>query len=69
MLYEVITVTVLMPVYDAEAFVAAAVDSILGQTFRDFELLILDDGSTDRSVEIIRARDDSRIRLIRNNFV
>ncbi len=55
-----------MPVYDAEAFVAAAIDSILGQTFRDFELLILDDGSTDRSVEIIRARDDSRIRLICN---
>jgi len=60
-------VTVLMPVHDAEAFVGAAIDSILEQTFRDFELLILDDGSTDRSVEIITERDDSRIRLVRND--
>ena len=58
-------ISVLMPVYNAEAFVAQAIDSILQQTFRDFEFLILDDGSTDGSAEIIRqfAQRDSRIKV------
>lgn len=59
-------VTVLMPIHNGEAFVAGAVESILGQTFRDFEFLIIDDGSTDRSVAIIDGYGDSRIRLVRN---
>jgi glycosyltransferase involved in cell wall biosynthesis len=55
-----------MPVYNSEAYVAEAVESILGQTFRDFEFLIIDDGATDRSLEILRRheRQDPRIRLI-----
>ena len=60
-------VTVLMPIHDAEAFVAEAVESILDQTFRDFEFLVIDDGSSDRSVEIVEAYDDARIRLVRND--
>jgi len=55
-----------MPVYNAERYVARAVESILAQTFRDFEFLITDDGSTDTSLSILRsfeARDD-RIRII-----
>jgi len=59
-------VTVLMAIYNAEAFVAAAIESILEQTFRDFEFLIIDDGSTDESVEIVEGYADSRIRLVRN---
>jgi hypothetical protein len=58
-------VSVLMPVFDAERYVEEAVDSILDQSFRDFEFLIFDDGSSDRSPEILeraRARD-ARIRL------
>ncbi len=55
-----------MPIHNGEAFVAAAIESVLGQTFRDFEFLIIDDGSTDGSVEIIAGYTDSRIRLIRN---
>lgn len=55
-----------MPIYNGEAFVAEAIESILGQTFRDFEFLIIDDGSTDRSVEIVEEYGDSRIRLVRN---
>ena len=46
-------VTVLMPVYNGETFVAEAIESILDQTFRDFEFLVIDDGSTDKSVEIV----------------
>ena len=59
-------VTVLMPVYNAERFVAETVDTILAQTFRDFEFLIINDGSTDRSLEILQgyASRDSRIRLV-----
>ena len=55
-----------MPVYNAERYVAQAVQSILNQTFRDFEFLIIDDGSTDRSLEILRKFEakDQRIRLI-----
>jgi glycosyltransferase involved in cell wall biosynthesis len=60
-------VTVLLPVYDAERFLAEAVDSILAQTFSDFELLAIDDGSRDGSVAMLEeyARRDSRVRLVR----
>jgi len=57
-------VTVLMPVYNSERYIARAVKSILDQTFRDFEFLIINDGSTDKSFDIIRAFDDPRIRVI-----
>jgi len=59
-------VTVLMPVYNAEKYLAEAIESILEQTFTDFDFLIIDDGSTDRSVEIINSYADNRITLIRN---
>gem|GEM_PF-1188047 len=57
-------VTVLMPVYNRERYLAEAINSILAQTFQDFEFLIIDDGSTDNSVNIIRTYSDSRIKLI-----
>ena len=56
-------VSVLMSVYNAEAYVAEAIESILGQTLADFEFLIVDDGSTDGSAEIVAsyAEKDPRI--------
>jgi glycosyltransferase involved in cell wall biosynthesis len=59
-------ISVLMPVYNAERYLTEATDSILKQTYTDFELIIINDGSTDRSLEILEgfARQDSRIRLI-----
>jgi glycosyltransferase involved in cell wall biosynthesis len=60
-------VTVLMPVYNGERFLRQAIDSILAQTFGDFELVIVDDGSTDRSCELVRGCADTRIRLVRND--
>jgi glycosyltransferase involved in cell wall biosynthesis len=56
-------VSVVLPVYNAARFLRTAVQSILDQTFRDFELLAIDDGSTDESVEILKsmARDDARL--------
>lgn len=59
-------VTVLMPVYNAEAFVATAIDSVLRQSFTQFELLIISDGSSDQSAEIITSFRDERIRFINN---
>ena len=52
-----------MSVYNGARYLGEAIDSILGQTYRDFEFLIIDDGSTDDSIEIINAYDDPRIRL------
>ena len=58
-------VTVLMPAYNAGKYIAAAVQSVLDQTFTDFELLIVDDGSSDNTIAVLQVFTDSRIRLIR----
>lgn len=55
-----------MPVYNGERHLREAIDSILIQSFKPFELLIIDDGSTDRSASIVASYRDSRIRFIRN---
>lgn len=57
-------ITVLLPVYNCEPYVKEAIDSILHQTFTDFEFLIIDDASTDSTVDIIKKIKDSRIKLI-----
>ena len=59
-------VTVAVPVYNGEKYLAETIASVLVQTFRDFELLLVDDSSTDRTLEAIREFDDPRIRLLRN---
>lgn len=58
-------ISVIMSVYNGSRFLRQAVDSILSQTYKDFEFIIIDDGSTDNSAKIIENYDDSRIRLIR----
>ena len=59
-------ISVLMPVYNAGRFIAEAIDSILNQSFKPFEFIIIDDGSTDNSVAIIESYKDPRIKLFRN---
>lgn len=54
-------ISVIMPVYNAEKFLKRSIDSILGQTEKDLELIIINDGSTDTSEEIIFSYDDPRI--------
>jgi glycosyltransferase involved in cell wall biosynthesis len=56
--------SVIMPVYNQERYVRRAILSILSQTFRDYEFIIVDDGSTDRTIEIVKQFDDERIRLL-----
>jgi glycosyltransferase involved in cell wall biosynthesis len=58
--------SVVMPMYNAHRFLAAAIDSILQQTFTDFEFIIIDDCSTDNSVAIAQSYNDVRIKLYRN---
>ena len=58
------TVSVVMPLYNAEQYVEEAIRSVLAQTYPDFELLIIDDGSTDRSGHIAGSISDSRVRLV-----
>lgn len=61
-------VSVVLPVYNAERYLRPAIESVLAQTYRHFELVLVDDGSTDASVAIGEeyVRADSRVRLLRN---
>lgn len=62
------TVSVLMPVYNAEKYLDTAIESILNQSFKDFEFIIIDDGSSDSSWELIKSwsKKDNRIIPFRN---
>jgi len=60
-------ITVLMPVHNGERYIGEAIFSILKQTFRDFELLIINDHSTDKTLNVINLYKDDKIRLIHNN--
>ncbi len=59
-------ISVLMPVYNGQQYLAEAIESILNQTYWHFELLLLDDGSSDNSAQIIKGFNDSRIVYIKN---
>jgi glycosyltransferase involved in cell wall biosynthesis len=58
-------ISVLLPVYNAGPYLAAAIDSILVQSYSDFEMVVIDDGSTDGSGDVIEGYADSRIRFLR----
>lgn len=59
-------ISVCTPVYNAARFIRECIDSVLAQTFPNFEMILVDDGSTDESCAIIESYTDPRIRLIRN---
>lgn len=58
------SITVAIPVYNAEKYLKLSISSVLNQTFSDFELIILDDGSTDTSMQIAKSFEDERIRIV-----
>ncbi len=57
-------VSVVLPVYNCPRYVGQAIESVLEQTYADFELIVIDDGSTDETPDVLRRYEDSRIRLI-----
>ncbi|HRD54219.1 MAG TPA: glycosyltransferase family 2 protein, partial [Flavobacteriales bacterium] len=59
-------VSVIMPAFNAAPYIASAITDVLASTFTDFELLVIDDGSTDDTAGIIESFHEPRIRLIRN---
>jgi glycosyltransferase involved in cell wall biosynthesis len=58
------SITVLMPAYNAAKYIGEAIESVLSQSFGDFELVIVNDGSTDDTVKVVRSFSDPRIKLI-----
>ncbi|WP_051185151.1 glycosyltransferase [Desulfatiglans anilini] len=58
-------VSVIMPVYNRERYVCQAIESVLQQIYKDFELIVIDDGSTDRSADLIASFSDSRLHYLR----
>lgn len=61
------TVSVIVPVYNSATTVEETLDSLLAQTFTDFEVLVIDDGSPDESIALVEAYDDPRIRIIQQD--
>src|ERR1039457_4802694 len=59
-------VSVVMGAYNGERFIRTAIESILNQTFRDFELIVIDDCSTDSTPQILREFNDDKLRVVRN---
>jgi len=59
-------VSVLMPVYNGQRYLATSIKSILYQTYKNFEFIIIDDGSIDNSLEVINSFNDPRIKVIKN---
>lgn len=57
-------ISIVVPLYNKRSFIARALDSILAQTFDDFEIIVIDDGSTDGSSEVVKKYNDQRIRMI-----
>lgn len=60
-------VSVIMPAYNAEKYIGKAIESILAQTYKDLELLIIEDASTDHTLEMIKTYQDNRIRVFENS--
>lgn len=61
-------VSVIMPSYNAESYIGQAIESILYQTYENWELIIIEDASTDRSMDVIRSYEDDRIKVYCNGY-
>ena len=60
-------ITIVIPMYNSDRFIAETIQSVLNQTYKNFKLIIIDDKSDDKSFEIVSSFDDSRITVIKND--
>jgi len=60
-------ISVIMPAFNADSFIKESIHSILNQSYKDFELIIINDGSTDKTEQIVNSFEDSRIKLVNND--
>ena len=60
-------ISIILPNYNSEKYLKETIESVLNQTYRDFEFIIVDDASTDKSMDIIRSFQDSRIKYIQSD--
>ena len=58
------SVSIILPVFNGEKFIKKAIESVLNQSLNDFELIVINDGSTDSTADIINSFEDNRIRII-----
>ena len=56
-------ISVIVPIYNSEKYISNCIDSILSQEYKDFELLLINDGSTDNTINIINSYNDGRIKI------
>lgn len=63
-----IKVSVIMPAYNSEKYIGEAIESVFGQTFKDWELIVINDGSKDKTAEVVNKYSDERIRFINNDI-
>jgi len=62
---ENILVSIIIPVYNGEKYISDTIQSVIDQTYKNWELIIVDDGSTDNTAEIVKQFNDSRISYIK----
>ena len=58
-------ISIIIPLYDKEKYIKKVIESVLKQSVQDFEVIIVDDGSTDKSASIVETINDNRIRLVK----
>lgn len=61
-------ISVVIPLYNKEKSIAQTLECVLNQTYKDFEVIVVDDGSKDNSAAIVEAFNDERIRLVRQKW-
>ena len=68
--YSMCMISIVMPVYNGEKFLKQSIESVIGQSYKDWELILVNDCSTDRSLEIMQcyAESDNRIKIINNEI-